>query len=258
MHSRRWSTDWVSAPSSCGDLDWIGAGGCLAPRRRGCVDRRQRGFELVAQALELWRQHQALAQMRGILVHGKAWAHRGNLEQHAGRVAKVNRLEPVAVDDRRRLSAGRDDAIAPGDLLVVKRGPGNVMNSPGSRHAVLRWGDVVHVPSRSTVAASLPRSVPGRLPSERALEQLAARVGARRVRAHLLEALDRVLGWYLGMRRGERRIGRGHDPELQAKAFRVRELQRSTRPPSVFKTPLPEVEPLLRPNAQSHPLDQPP
>src|SRR6266851_2513810 len=124
---------------------------------------------MVAQALELRWQHQALAQMRGFLVHGKARAHRGNLEQHAARLAKVNGLEPVAVDDRRRLSTGRDDAIAPRDLLVVKRGPGDVMNRPGSRHSVLRWGSVVYVTSGSTVAASRPRSVAGPLPSERAL-----------------------------------------------------------------------------------------
>src|SRR5712691_11568104 len=155
--------------------------------------------------------------MRGVLVHGKARAHRGNLEQHAARLAKVNGLEPVAVDDRRRLSAGRDYAIAPRNLLVVKRSPGDVMNRSGSRHAVLRRSDVVYIPSGSTVAASLPRSVAGPLPPERALEQFAARIGARRVGAHLLESLDRVLGRYLRMRRGERRIGRGHYPELQAK-----------------------------------------
>src|SRR5438128_7183651 len=151
------------------------AGERLAPSRGRYLDRGQRGLELLAQVLELWRQHQALAQVCGILVDGEARTHRCDLEQHPARLAEVNRLEPEAVDDRRRLGAALDHAIAPRHLFVIERGPGHVVHGSGSGNAAAFGGrGVEDVATATVVAVNLPRRGALGRKAERVLKELAA------------------------------------------------------------------------------------
>src|SRR5713226_7261112 len=230
----------------------------LAAGGGGSVDRRQGGLELVAQAFKLRRQDEAFAQVRGILVDRKARTHRRDLEQHATWFAKVHGLEPIAVDHRRRLSAGRNDALAPRHLLVVKRRPGNVMHRADPGPAALRGSNVVHVASGPTFPASLPRHVSDSREPQRALEQLAARFGIGGVRAHLFESLDRVLGRYLGMRRRQWGVSRLHHTKLQPKTLRVGEQKRSVRPHAIAQASLPEVERVLGADTKDDPVNHAP
>src|SRR2546428_4596614 len=116
--------------------------------------------------------------MSGILVPGEARAHRCDLEQHPARLAEIHRLEPVAVDDRRRAGAAGDHAIAPRHLLFIERGPGDVMHRTRARHAALARCRVEHVSTAALLVSRLPRGGAGYLESERILQQIAARCGA--------------------------------------------------------------------------------
>ncbi len=60
-----------------------------------------------AQVLECGREDELLAEVLGILVEREARAERRDLEEDAARLAEVDRAEPEAVDDRRRVHSGR-------------------------------------------------------------------------------------------------------------------------------------------------------
>src|SRR5207244_4470024 len=98
---------------------------------------RQRGqdaLEFVAHVLEVRRQAEPLAERFDRLVGGEAGAaERSDLEQDTARLAEVDRLEVEPVDDRRRLPAGGDHALAPLLLLVGFARPGDVVYGPGTR-----------------------------------------------------------------------------------------------------------------------------
>ena len=76
-----------------------------APTGAG-LERRQHLLDLVAQMLERGRQDERLAEVLGVLVDREARPERRDLEQHAARLAEVDRPEPEAVDHRRRAQPG--------------------------------------------------------------------------------------------------------------------------------------------------------
>src|SRR5690242_21961287 len=76
-----------------------GASISLGPVLARVANRRDGPLDLVAQRLEARRQHELLAEVLRVLVGGEAGAERGDLEQHAARLAEVDREEPEAVDD---------------------------------------------------------------------------------------------------------------------------------------------------------------
>src|SRR6185312_3006876 len=82
--------------------------------------------------LVVGRQRQLFAEVLERLVDGEAGADRGDLEQHAARLAEVDRLEVEAVDDRRRVRAALGDAALPLLVLLGRRGPGDVVDGPGA------------------------------------------------------------------------------------------------------------------------------
>ena len=92
-------------------------------------------------------QHQGLAEALGRLVDGEPGAQRGDLEQHAARLAEVDRAEVLAVDDLRGLHALVDHALTPGLVVAVLRCPGDVVNGPRSLGALLRRRRVVVIES---------------------------------------------------------------------------------------------------------------
>ncbi len=90
--------------------------------------------------LEGRREDERLAQVLGILVHGKTRTEGRDLEEDAARLAEVDRAEPEAVDDWSRSEAGRCDALAPRLVLVQCRRPGDVVHGSGPAEAALRGG----------------------------------------------------------------------------------------------------------------------
>ena len=89
------------------------------------TDRLQAGFDLGAVGLEEGRQRESLAEVRRVLVGGEAGAVGGDLEEDAARLAEVERLEVVAVDD-----VGDADARPPAPVA-----PGPCSLSSGARNA---------------------------------------------------------------------------------------------------------------------------
>src|SRR5262249_20686969 len=130
-----------------------------ASSRRGRLarvrQRRQDRLDLEAQMLERGRQRETLAEVLERLVGREPGADRRDLEEDAARLAKVDRLEVEAVDDRRHGGAGRRDAFAPGRMLLDRRGPRDVMHGPGAADAGA-FGRVVCVEAAAPVSARLP------------------------------------------------------------------------------------------------------
>src|SRR5437763_12294947 len=127
--------------------------------------------------LVVGRERQLLAEVLERLVDGEAWADGGDLEQYAARLAEVDRAEVEAVDDRRRVSAALRDALLPRFVLVLGRGPGDVMDRARTWDAGLARRLVVRVPGAALCAADLPHGVAVRVERERPLEELAAGAG---------------------------------------------------------------------------------
>src|SRR4051794_30292216 len=93
-------------------------------------ERREDLLDLCAVLLVVRRERQRLAERLERLVCGEARPDRRDLEQHAARLAKVDRLEVEAVDHRRRLPAAVDHALPPGLVLVDRRRPRDVVHRP--------------------------------------------------------------------------------------------------------------------------------
>ena len=100
-------------------------------------------LELVAQVLVLGRQAQRLADVLRILVDGEAGRERRDLEQDAARDAEVDRLEVVAVADVGDVATGAADALLPGEVVLVARGPGDVVDAARALVVVPRRRGVV-------------------------------------------------------------------------------------------------------------------
>src|SRR4051794_6768909 len=83
---------------------------------------------MLAQVLVLLGQLQPLAEVRGVLVDGEARAQRGDLEQHAARLAEVDRLEVVAIADVAHVAAGGGDPLLPREMVLVARAPSDVVD----------------------------------------------------------------------------------------------------------------------------------
>src|SRR3954447_4275214 len=108
-------------------------------------DGGEHALELRAQVLVLLRQPQLLAQVLGRLVDGEARRERRDLEEHAARLAEVDGGEVVAVADVGHVLAGGAGALLPREVVLVARGP----------------GDVVHGARTEAPAAALGRRVVG-------------------------------------------------------------------------------------------------
>src|SRR2546421_3101118 len=145
------------------------------------------------------RQRQSLAEPFERLVGRETGPERGDLEEHAARLAEVDRLEPEAVDDRRRVRARVRDALSPGRVILDGRRPGDVMDGPRALQPSLRRRRVVRIERAAAGAARFPLVVAAWLEAERLLEKAAAPIRLLRVGAHGVESLQRKLGGNLGM-----------------------------------------------------------
>src|SRR6188508_2975681 len=109
-------------------------------------ERRQRLFDGRTVGFEPWRQHQAFAEMRGILVDRKARSVGRKLEEHATRLLEVHRLEPEPVDHGSRVGARALDTRAHLELmLVIVYTPGQVVNRAYPPCTTTGFGCIAHI-----------------------------------------------------------------------------------------------------------------
>ena len=94
----------------------------------------------VAEVLERGRQDQRLAEVRRVLVDREAGPERGDLEEHAARLAEVDRAEPEPVDHRLGCMPAQRHHPLPGLLLVDLRGERDVVHGAGAGDAAVRAG----------------------------------------------------------------------------------------------------------------------
>src|SRR5436190_4913003 len=110
------------------------------------LERWEHFFDARPRRLEPRRQHQRLAEMRRIFVNREAGTVGGQLEQHATRLLEVDRLEPEAIDDGRRMVARRLDARSHLVLLlVVIDAPGEMMHAADAPCPAAPFGRLLDV-----------------------------------------------------------------------------------------------------------------
>jgi hypothetical protein len=194
------------------------------------------------------------------LVDREARADGRDLEQHAARLAEVDRLEVEAVDHRRRMRPALGDAPLPGLVLVGRGREGDVMDTAGAGDARLGRRVVVRVPRAALLAAYLPHGVAVRVEVEGLLEEGPARAGIG-VRAHAVEALERELAGDLRMVGDQRLIGGLHDGELEVEPLGVAEAQASLVAVEVDalrgQPVVPELDRVLGGDAEDDAVDHP-
>ena len=210
--------------------------------------------------LERGRQREVLAQMIQRLVDGEAGADRGELEEHAARLAEVDRAEVEAIDHRRRSRAGADHPLAPGLVVLHGRRKGDVVDRAGALDAGLGRRAVVGVGGPAALTAHLP-AVARPPEAERLLEQGLARLRLRRVRAHAVEPLERHLARNLDVLGDQRVVARLVYPELVLEALRVAEPKPAvdTLRCNVLATQAvgPEADGVRRAHSPDDPVDHP-
>src|SRR5829696_3703551 len=86
--------------------------------RRQRQDRQHR-LDPAARRLEEWRQYERLAEMCRILIDREPRPVGGELEQHSTRFLEIHRLEPEAIDHRRRAATMRDDLVPHFKLMRI-------------------------------------------------------------------------------------------------------------------------------------------
>src|ERR671936_2190586 len=111
--------------------------------------------------LEVRRQRQPLAQCLERLVGGEPGTQRRDLEEHAARLAEVDRAEIEAVDDGSRPRTRALDALAPRLVVVHRRRPSHVMDGPGAADAAFRRRLVIGIPAAALFTPDLPAIVAG-------------------------------------------------------------------------------------------------
>src|SRR5438445_11500018 len=146
-------------------------------------------LELVTEPLVVRRQRQPLAEPFERLVGRETGPERGDLEEHAARLAEVDRLEPEAVDDRRRARARVRDALSPGCVIFDGRRPGDVMDGPRAMQPPLRGRRVVRVERATAGAARFPLVVAPWLGAKRLLAPAAAPIRLARIPLHGVQFL---------------------------------------------------------------------
>ena len=121
----------------------------LVDRARSCQDprvldrpqRRPRAPRAGARAA--WAGVSASPRCSASSSTAKPGRERGDLEQDPARDAEVDRLEVVAVAHVGHVAAGVADARLPGQVVLVARGPGDVMDAAGALLVVPRGRRVV-------------------------------------------------------------------------------------------------------------------
>src|SRR5581483_10007160 len=186
------------------------------------------------------RQLQAASECVGVFVDGESRRDRRDLEQHAARLAEIDRREVAAVADLRHLRARRDQPFAQRELLLrAADRHRDVMDRPEPIHRQRRVGAVDDVDrARGTAVADRhPDAVRGFVDPPPAELRRHERDGRRRV-AHrqrdAVQTTDRDVRLHRTRRvcRGDPRGARiGDANELEVDAGRIREADRRIAEP---------------------------
>src|SRR5438105_11607532 len=163
-----------------------------------------------------------LAELLEGLVDGEAGADRRDREQHAARLAEVDRAEVEAVDHRRGRGTRLGDAFLPGLVVVHRRSPGDVMHRARAADTAL-VGAVVAIERAALLAADLPGGLAVRRELERLLEEVAALLRVEGVGANGVESLQRDLARHLRVVGDQRLVARLDEQELVAEALGIPE-----------------------------------
>ena len=131
----------------------------------------------------------------------------------------------MAVDDPAVGDAEQLEALEPARVVGDGRAPRDVVHAAGALAARLGRRRVVGDRAAAALAAQLPRAVAGRPRVEHLLQQAAAALRVGAVRAHRVEALQRVLGRDLGVLGAERLVDTGAHGQLVPQALEVGEAQ---------------------------------
>src|SRR5580765_6036803 len=114
-------------------------------------------FDAWTRRLEPRRQHERFAEMRGIFVDRETRPIGRELEQHAARLLEVDRLEPEAIDHRRRMMPGRLDARSHLVLmLLVVHAPCEMMNTAHAPRSASSFGRFAHVEHAGRSGEAVP------------------------------------------------------------------------------------------------------
>src|SRR5207248_5740726 len=97
--------------------------------------------------------------MRGILVRGEPRSEGGDLEEDAGRLAEVDRAEPEAVDDLRRVPTGVRDEVVPRLVVLHRRGPRDMVDGACAADAGRLGRLGVLDPAAARLGACVPAAV---------------------------------------------------------------------------------------------------
>src|SRR5207248_155920 len=103
---------------------WLGDGfaAWIGQRRQACLD-------LLTTILEERREDDSRPELLDGAVDREARPVVGDLEQHPAGLAEVDRVEGVAVDDRRRAHLGLAERLEPLRVLGHRRAPGDVVHA---------------------------------------------------------------------------------------------------------------------------------
>ena len=151
---------------------------------------------------------------------------RGDLEQHAGRLAEVDRAEVEAVDHRRRVVAGLRDLPLPVVVLLELDAQATWWTVPAPRDARARPapGRAVEGAAAARRARSQRASPSGSKPSV-CLQQLAPALGSAANTRTPAKPCSASSSGISGCSAVKRRIGAGEQLELEAEPFGVGEAQ---------------------------------
>ena len=126
-------------------------------RRRSERQRRQRPFNRGALRFEPRRQDERLSEVRRLLVHREAGAIGGEFEQHAAGLPEVHRLEPEAIDHRRRVgAAGIDPRPDLGLVLLVVHPPREMVHAADAPRATPRFERVLQIDDAGGILEAVP------------------------------------------------------------------------------------------------------
>src|SRR5947209_7539543 len=142
-HGRQYSCDEVSTVMNFILSAWLACPCCRQ------AERRQHLLKLFSLRLQPGGQLQTGSQLLDGLIHREAGGIGRDLKEDASRLAKVNRVEVLAIHHRRDIEVETSQRPAPGLLALISRGsPGHMMDGSTSHMAPSQPRRTAHIPIR--------------------------------------------------------------------------------------------------------------
>src|SRR5437660_8850073 len=143
-HGRQYSCDEVSTVMNFILSAWLACPCCRQ------AERRQHLLKLFSQRLQPWGQLQTGSQLPDRFIHCEPWRISRDFKEDASRLAKVNRMEVLAIQHRRDIEVETSQHPAPGLFALISRGsPGHMMDGSTSYMAASQPRSTAHIHIRS-------------------------------------------------------------------------------------------------------------